>query len=133
MFDLAKLTNGFVNLLLHLSTHLFMKACLILVIVAALAAGCDPARRITMKNIGSDTTQIIWTASEDSIGFNPFVLHNSKELKFTIPPGKNNEVKLSFGVGSWTPEYLETFMKYLKSMEVISRQQSFKLDSSTLR
>lgn len=109
-----------------------MKAFLLLVIVAAFAVGCDPARRITMKNVGTDTTQIIWTASEDSIGFNPFVLHNSKELKFTIPPGKNNEVKLSFGVGSWTPDYVETFMKYLKSVEVISKQQSFKLDSTAV-
>ena len=109
-----------------------MKICLLLVIIATLAFSCDPTRHITMKNIGSDTTQIIWTASEDSIGFNPFVLHNSNELKFTVPPGKKNEVKLSFGVGSWTPDYVETFMKYLKSVEVKSKRQSFKLDSSAV-
>lgn len=80
--------------------------------------GCDPARRITMKNNSADTAQIIWTASDDSIGFNPFVLNNSKDLKFVLLPRKK-EISLSFGTGSWTPEYLQRFMRYLVSLEIV--------------
>ncbi|MDQ6610485.1 MAG: hypothetical protein M3Y85_11770 [Bacteroidota bacterium] len=101
-----------------------------LVVSSFLFVRCNPARRITMKNVGSDTAQVVWTAREDSIGFNPFVMNNSRSLKFSIPPNKNNEINMSFGIGAWTPEYLNGFLKYLVAVEVTSRQQNFKLDSA---
>ena len=83
-----------------------------------------------MKNTGPDTAQIIWTAREDSIGFNPFVLHNSKHLKFTLPPSQQNELKLTFGEGAWTEDYINSFVRYLEGVEIISNHSSLKLDTS---
>lgn len=92
-----------------------------------LCIGCDSLRRINMKNDTADTVQITWHTVKDSIGFNPFVLNNSDELKFTIPPRTNNEIKLSFGSGNWTEETVQHLMKYLLSLEIQSpkKQSTF--------
>lgn len=108
-----------------------MKYIFFVLLVAALACGgCSPARLICMKNNTADTVHITWMASEDSIGFNPFVLNNSRELKFTIPPGANNEIKMSFGSGNWTPAYVEHLMKYLVSLEIQSSKNQTTLSSA---
>ncbi len=88
--------------------------------IALLCTGCDTMRRINMKNNTADTVQITWHTVKDSIGFNPFVLTNSEELKFIIPPGAKNEVKLSFGSGNWTEENVQHLMKYLVSLQIQS-------------
>ncbi len=108
-----------------------MKWLLFLVAVSACyCSGCNPARRISMKNSSADTAEFILTASDDSIGFNPLVLHNSKELRFRIPPGKNNEINLSFGLGEWTKDYIDFFIKYLVAVQMTSAHQNVKLDSA---
>src|SRR4051812_17173250 len=114
----------------RLSNIRCMKLLLFIFLVLLTCCACDPARRINMKNIGSDTAEITWNASEDSIGFNPFVLNNSKELKYVLPPGKNNFISMTFGVGSWSPDYVDMFMKYLESVEIKSKQENIKLDSA---
>ena len=87
---------------------------------------CDTMRRINMKNNSADTVHVTWTTVEDSIGFNPFVLSNSKELHFALAPACK-EVKMSFGTGNWTAEYLQHLMKYLVSLEITSPRQQIML------
>jgi len=94
-----------------------------------LLAACDPARRIEMKNQSNDTAQVVWKSKKDSIGFNPFVLNNSNELRFVIPPHKNSQVKLSFGMGSWTPEEVTKAIHRLDYFEIITPSQNLKIDS----
>jgi hypothetical protein len=105
------------------------KTALLFTLIYFTVAGCNPARRIIMKNSSADTAQFIWTTPEDSIGTNPFVMHNSKELKFVLPPGKK-DVSLSFGIGSWSPEYMQRFIRYLVSLEIIGSGHSSKLLST---
>ena len=95
-----------------------IKTALLFTLFYFTVAGCNPARRIIMKNSSADTAQFIFTTPEDSIGTNPFVMHNAKELKFVLAPGEK-DVSLSFGIGSWSPEYMERFVRYLVSMEII--------------
>lgn len=91
--------------------------------------GCDPARRIEMKNKSSDTAEFIWKSREDSIGFNPFVLTNNKELKFTIPPHKNSKIKMSFGIGVWSPSEVEKVIFGIESFEILSARHKIRIDS----
>ena len=101
-----------------------------MLMAAALACcSCNPARLHCMKNNAADTVQITWMASEDSIGFNPFVLNNSRELKFTLPPGGHNKIKMSFGSGNWSPAYVQHLMKYLVSLQVQSPKHQKVLSS----
>ena len=106
----------------------------LLIIAAISGVGCDPVRRIDMKNETGDSARIIWTLtdSDDSIGFNQFLISNSKELKFDFYPPKNDEVKMSFGEGSWTPREVQKLVKQLKSLEIISTAQHIRIDSLPL-
>lgn len=94
--------------------------------------GCDPVRRINMKNETGDTVRFIWTLKEDSALFNPWMLYNSRELAFTILPSKAKKVKLSFGEGRWSPTDVQKITSYLESLEIISATQRIKIDSLPL-
>jgi hypothetical protein len=102
------------------------------VITAITCISCDPLRRIDLKNETGDSAYVIWTMEEDSINFNPFHLSNSKELKFTLYPPKNNEIKMSFGAGNWTPTEVGKLVQRLVSLEIISSSQHIKIDSLPL-
>jgi hypothetical protein len=102
---------------------------LFLLVFAACLLSCDPARRIEMKNSSSDTALVIWRVKKDSIGFNAFNLSNNRELKFTLPPKKNSEIKMSFGIGVWSPEEVEKLIHRLESFEIKTPHQNFKIDS----
>ncbi|HEX8314560.1 MAG TPA: hypothetical protein VF609_06195 [Flavisolibacter sp.] len=88
-----------------------------------LIAGCNPLRRIDMKNTTGDSVQIIWTLNEDSLSNNPFMLSNSKELKFTLQAPKTARINMSFGPGSWTPTEVQKLVNRLQSLEIISASQ----------
>ena len=103
----------------------------LIVVAAMLNLSCDPVRRIDIKNSTADSAQFIWTLNEDSLMNNPFLISNSKELKFTLYPPKN-EIKMSFGSGSWTPKEVQKLMGYLTSFEIISPSQRIKIDSLPL-
>jgi hypothetical protein len=97
--------------------------------LTACLLSCDPARRIEMKNSSADTALVIWRVKKDSIGFNAFNLSNNRELKFTLPPNRNSEIKMSFGIGVWSPEEVERLIHRLESFEIRTGQQNFKIDS----
>jgi hypothetical protein len=95
--------------------------------------GCNPARRIVMKNMSGDTAQVIWKIQEDSSGQNPFNLSNNQELKFRLPPrGKGSTIALSFGVGTWSPSELELMISKVESLEIISARRVVRIDSLPL-
>lgn len=94
--------------------------------------GCDPSRRIEMKNRSNDSAEVIWRVKEDSIGFNPFNISNSQELKFKLPPHGRSDIKLSFGVGTWSPSEVEKVINGVESLEIISSTYKMKIDSLPL-
>ena len=93
---------------------------------------CDPVRRIDIKNNSADTAHIIWTLNEDSLSNNPFLLSNSKELKFDLYSPKRDEIKMSFGPGNWSPKEIQRLVGHLTSLEIISSTQRIKIDSLPL-
>lgn len=102
---------------------------LFLPVLAGCLLSCDPARRIEMKNSSTDTAHIIWRVKKDSIGFSAFNLSNNRELKFMLPPNRNSEIKMSFGIGVWSPEEVEKLIRRLESLEIKTARQNFKIDS----
>ena len=93
---------------------------------------CDPVRRIDMKNEGADTAHVIWTLNEDSLSNNPFLISNSKQLKFDLYPPKRKAIKMSFGPGNWSPTEVQKLVGHLTSLEIISHSQRIKIDSLPL-
>jgi hypothetical protein len=104
-------------------------ACLV---VLTIAVSCSPVRRIDMKNSGTDTVEFIWTMNEDSLSNNPFMLSNSKELKFALYPPKRSRINMSFGQGNWSPSEVQKLVNKLVSLEIKSPSQNIKLDSLPL-
>lgn len=104
----------------------------LVIMVAFAVAGCNPVRRIDMINATNDTAEIIWTLNEDSLSYNPFLLSNSIELKFVLHPPNKNEIKMSFGAGSWTPKEVQKLVGFLTSIEIISPSKKVKIDSLPL-
>lgn len=102
---------------------------LFLPFVAAWLLSCNPARRIEMSNLGSDTAHVIWRVKKDSIGFNAFNLSNNRELKFTLLPNRNDGIKMSFGVGVWSPEEVERLIHRIESFEIKTARQNLRIDS----
>ena len=85
-----------------------------------------------MINKTNDTAEVIWKSQEDSIGFNPFVLNNKKKLVFVLPPHKHSKVKLSFGMGTWSPEEVEKTIHLLDYFAINAPGQQLKIDSLPL-
>ena len=106
----------------------------LLITAAITGVGCDPVRRIDMKNETGDSAEIVWTLkeNEDPREWNSFMISNSNELKFSLNPQKNNEVKMSFGTGSWTPTEVEKLVAQLESLEIVSSSGRIKIDSLPL-
>lgn len=102
----------------------------ILEVIALLS--CNPVRRIDMKNESADTAEVIWTLNEDSLINNPFLISNSKELKFSLYSPKRKEIKMSFGPGNWSPGEVDKLVGHLTSLEIISATQRIKIDSLPL-
>ena len=103
-----------------------------LVLATGFLLSCDPSRRIEMVNKTNDTVEIVWKSKEDSIGLNPFVLNNKKKLEFVLPPEKGSEMKLSFGIGTWSPEEVEKAIHLLEYFEINSPSQHLRIDSMPL-
>ena len=104
----------------------------LLALLLLIAVGCDPVRRIDMKNETGDTVKFIWKLREDSLLFNPFLLSNSKDLVFVLTPSKSRAINLSFGEGSWTPSEVKKLTGHLESLEIVSAAQRIKIDSLPL-
>jgi hypothetical protein len=84
-----------------------------------------------MRNQSGRDVEIIWTIKEaDSLFTNPFFISNSRTLTFELKPDKPyNEVKMSFGVGSWPRDTLAILTKTLESLEIKSSNGIIQLKS----
>jgi len=109
-----------------------MKILITLCLIIAIACSCNDLRRIAMRNKSSDTAEIIWTLNEDSLTNNPFLISNSKELKFLLYPPNTKEIKMSFGPGNWSPSQVQKLVGYLVSLEIKTAKQRIKIDSLPL-
>jgi hypothetical protein len=92
---------------------------------------CSPFRKINMRNQSGRDVEITWTIKEaDSLFTNPFFISNSRTLTFELKPDKPyNEVKMSFGVGSWPRDTLAILTKTLESLEIKSSNGIIQLKS----
>ena len=101
-----------------------------LIIVSLLLTGCDPLRRINMKNRSGGEAMIIWTIKTDSINSSPFFLSSDTEVKFELKAEKpQNEIYMSFGVGTWTPTVLNKLVDDLESLVIRWNHHELKIES----
>ncbi len=95
---------------------------LTLIFFIFLFAGCDPMRRVIVKNTSSSPVTITWKLKEDSARHSPlFIFSNSDKVTFTIgnKPGQNI-MRLPFGMGNWKDGALDAMVDDLKSFEIES-------------
>jgi hypothetical protein len=114
-----------------------LKSCsvylLIFLLSALITPGCDPLRRIEMKNRSGQDVEIRWKLKDlDSIYKSDFFISNSENLSFELKPEKPyNEVKMSFGEGTWKPKDLEAVTERLESLRIRSSAGTLELNSSS--
>lgn len=110
-------------------TDMKMKIYFLMTLVT-LAAGCDPARRINMKNETNSDAEITWVIKEDSLHVSPFFIESSREQKFHLKaqsPG--NAIFMSAGIGTWTPRYLREVVNDLDTVIIRWSDKEIKLSS----
>jgi hypothetical protein len=94
-----------------------MKAIFMILLLVIAMAACDPARRINMKNESAGDAEITWVIKEDSLHKSPFFITSSKEQKFELKTEKpGNAIRMSAGIGTWTPKYLREVVNDLDSV-----------------
>jgi hypothetical protein len=87
--------------------------------VVMIALSCDPMRRINMKNETSGQAQIRWFIKEDSVNSSPLFISNSQEQAFVLEPVPGQDlIKMSFGIGRWSPGKVEDFVDDLDSIMI---------------
>lgn len=95
-------------------------------------SGCDPLRRINMKNETSNDAEITWIIKEDSLHKSPFFISSSREQKFELKPqSPGNAIYMSAGVGTWTPRYLREIVNDLDSVIIRWNDKEIRLGSET--
>jgi hypothetical protein len=96
-----------------------IKWLLLIAVAACFGAGCNPTRRIDMKNESGDEATITFHIKEDSLLQSPFFLNNAEKSRFRMESRHPyNLIKLSFGVGPWTRNYLRDVIDDLEKMEI---------------
>lgn len=89
------------------------------IITVIILLGCDPMRRINMKNNTGDIAEITWFIKEDSILSSPFFISNSQEVVFELKPERQrNLVKMSFGIGTWSEKEIVNLVDDLDSVVI---------------
>ncbi len=104
----------------------FGMGCILLLMV-----GCNPMRRIDMKNASGGDVEITWKLNDrDSSYKSDFFISNSKTLSFNLKPEKPlNEVNMTFGIGSWKPEDLALITERLEALKIKSPAGTIELKS----
>lgn len=103
----------------------------ILIVLAVLIASCDPMRRINIKNRSSDEAEIIWQIHEDSVLKSPLYIGNDPVVKYQLKPNSPyNIIKIPFGYGQWSSDYIKSIADDLKSMIIIKGSDSVHYNST---
>lgn len=104
-----------------------MKSVLPLLILA-LCTGCDPARRILIRNASEDVAVITWIMKKDSLAGSPFFISLSDTTRFVLRPSPPyNRVNMTCGTGNWSRTALEELTDDLEALEVRYSGGSFRL------
>jgi hypothetical protein len=94
---------------------------------------CNSVRRIRMENKSGEEALISWVIKEDSINQSKLFFSNSKTVHFTLKEkAPYNKIKMSFGVGSWTPAELSDFVDDLETLEIKWKGGTIKLDTTSI-
>jgi hypothetical protein len=103
-----------------------------LFIFCTLAVCCSPMRKINIKNRSGSDIDVTWKLKDlDSLYLSPFFLSNSKTVAFHLNSEKPyNNIKMSFGMGSWPKDTLNAITDRLESLEIKSVGGTIFLDSS---
>ena len=104
----------------------------LLLIFCILAVCCSPMRKINIKNRSGNDIDVTWKLKElDSLYLSPFFISNSKTVAFHLKSDKPyNNIKMSFGMGSWPKDTLTQITERLESLEIKSAGGTIFLDSS---
>lgn len=106
-----------------------MKYILAILLIATITS-CDPMRRINFRNASDKEAEISWKIKEDSIRNSPFYISNSDEETYTLKPQKPyNEIKMSFGIGTWTPADVKKVVDDLEWIKIKSASGTIQLSS----
>lgn len=96
--------------------------------------GCDPARRINMKNASSHDAEIIWLIKEDSVLNSPLFMNHSTEVRFLLKPERPYHlVKLSTGAGNWNPSAFNAIINDFDSLIIKTHQGVIRLGADELK
>lgn len=96
-----------------------------------IGSGCDPMRRINMKNRSDGPAEITWVIKQDSINSSPFFMSSSRDVLFNLPDDdSSHDIRMSFGVGTWTKNAVLNLVDDLDSLVIRWRNQEIRLGSS---
>jgi len=107
-----------------------MKILAFCMTVLVIISGCDPLRRINMKNETGSDAEITWIIKEDSLHKSPFFISSSREQKFELKPkSPDNAIYMSAGIGTWTPRYMREIVNDLDSLIIRWNDKEIRLGS----
>ncbi len=101
------------------------------IVVTVFICSCDPMRRINIKNQSNEEVVVIWQIHKDSVLTSPMFIGNDPEVKYTLkqdPPF--NLIKIPFGYGRWTTDYIKSVADDLKGLIVIKGSDSLHFNST---
>ncbi len=85
-----------------------------------------------MENNSEGVAEIIWVIKEDSLTKSRLFVSNSDTVRFSLHnKSPHNKLKMTMGVGSWTPSILTSFADDLKTLEIRWSTGFIKLDSTS--
>lgn len=85
-----------------------------------------------MENKSGGEAEITWILKEDSLAKSRLFISNSDTVRYTLHnKTPHNKLKMSFGVGSWTPAELLNFADDLMSFQIKWDSGFIKIDSTT--
>jgi hypothetical protein len=103
----------------------------LLIAVVVFVCSCDPMRRINIKNQSKEEAVVIWQLHEDSVLTSPFYTGNEPHVKYQLkqnPP--YNIIKIPFGYGRWTTDYIKSIADDVKSLVIIKGSDSSHFNST---
>ena len=104
----------------------------IILLAVFVLTSCHAARRLKMENKSGDMAEIIWVLKKDSLTQSKLFVSNSDTVRFSLHNrAPHNKLKMTMGVGSWTPSILTNFADDLKSVLIKWNSGFIKLDSTT--
>jgi hypothetical protein len=77
-------------------------------------------KRINMKNSSGSEASVTFHIREDSLHSSPVYLSSSKQETFHLPSNKQT-IRLSCGIGMWTPKAVAAFTDDLDSIVIRSK------------